>query len=296
MKFTPKYFLLGTLLVTVSSCKTMPNIDQTLFDNPGQSLSVILGGSAGGLVGSQIGSGTGRTLAIVAGTALGAWSGSEIGKYFDSKDRAAFENKSAQTLSSAKDGQSVSWGNSETGNSATMTPKETYNTERKIQYYRSKKVQPVKDIELIGKTYVSLKSANLRSAPSTNSAVIGSLKNGEQFNAMGRTKNVNWIVVSKNNRTIGYVYGTLVKQATNQPAPSLTQSVDLDSIEIEKGINSNANSNQIASIDLDDVVVDVVETNTQCRSMDYTMQAKNGESSTDEFTACQDANGSWEII
>ncbi len=297
MHFVHKIFLVFFFSVTLTSCKTL---NSQLRNNPGQSLGAVFGAVAGGLVGSQVGSGTGRTFAIVAGTALGGWAGSELGRFFDARDRAAVEKTSAQALSSARDGQTITWKNPENGHNAVITPRHTRIEDREIQFYRSKKIQPVDDIELIGETYTTVKSANLRAAPTTNSNIVGGLKTNEQFNAMGRIKDAPWIVVAKGNKTIGYVYESLVHKISNQPVPRLKKSIDLDGIgEIHdvssKDLDEVDNTGSF-NLDENDFVVDTVVTKTQCRSVDYALNNGDGVSENKNFTACKGSEGSWEII
>jgi uncharacterized protein YraI len=54
-------------------------------------------------------------------------------------------------------------------------------------------------------------NVNIRSAPSTRAARVGSLAAGERFQAMGRSGN--WIAVGYNGRVAGYVSAGYVTPA-----------------------------------------------------------------------------------
>ena len=318
MSLLSRKIILTSLIISLLGC-------QAIKSNPGQIIGTVLGAGLGGFVGSKIGSGAGRTIAIIAGTALGGWAGSELGKYFDEKDRAAVENKSAQALASTKDGQTVAWKNQQNGNSATITPSNTRNVQRSVQYYRSKRIEPINEIELIGEQYIALKSVNLRSSPNTHSSIVGGLRPSQEFNAMGKVKNKNWIVVAKGNHTVGYVYAPLVQPVTHQPVPVLRKSFNLDDIEANDSTHmantsdvhkpnqqyKSTNQSTSKSVDLDDMpenslnldelsdddfVIETAAATTQCRKLDYTLATKDGQTESDSFQACKDADGSWEII
>ncbi|MFA5495833.1 MAG: RT0821/Lpp0805 family surface protein [Porticoccaceae bacterium] len=81
-----------------------------------------VGGVLGGVLGSQVGGGTGRTAAIIAGTLLGAHIGSSVGQSMDQTDRL----RTAQTLETARTGESSQWRNPDTGNQYTVVPTRTY--------------------------------------------------------------------------------------------------------------------------------------------------------------------------
>jgi surface antigen len=77
----------------------------------------VAGAAAGGVIGSQFGSGTGRTVATIAGVALGALVGSSIGRQLDKGDEACI----GHTLELVPPGQPVVW-TSATGTSYKLIP------------------------------------------------------------------------------------------------------------------------------------------------------------------------------
>ena len=57
----------------------------------------------------------------------------------------------------------------------------------------------------------AMSNVNIRSAPSTRAAKVGSLAAGQRFQAMGRSGN--WIAVGYNGRIAGYVSASYVTPA-----------------------------------------------------------------------------------
>ncbi len=86
-----------------------------------QTAGLFLGAAAGGLAGSQIGSGTGRLAAVGGGVFLGALIGSEIGRSMDEVDRMKAEQAYARAAT-APVGQQIAWNNPQTGNHGTIMP------------------------------------------------------------------------------------------------------------------------------------------------------------------------------
>ena len=86
-----------------------------------QTVGTGLGAVAGGLAGSQIGSGSGRMWATGAGVLLGALAGGEIGSSLDAADHMAAQ-QAAGRAHNARIGETISWNNPNSGNYGTYTP------------------------------------------------------------------------------------------------------------------------------------------------------------------------------
>ncbi|HEY9233944.1 MAG TPA: SH3 domain-containing protein, partial [Phenylobacterium sp.] len=69
-----------------------------------------------------------------------------------------------------------------------------------------------------GGTFVATSSLNLRAAPSTGSARVGSLRPGEPFQALARVRGTEWILVGQGGVGVGYVHGAYVQPAGYQQA------------------------------------------------------------------------------
>ncbi len=79
------------------------------------------GAILGGVLGSQVGSGSGRLWATGAGVLIGTLLGSEIGASLDSADRG-YAQQAASRAQSAPIGETVSWNNPDSGNAGSVTP------------------------------------------------------------------------------------------------------------------------------------------------------------------------------
>lgn len=107
--------LLSVLLLAVSligGCANWKNSDT----------GTLLGGAAGGALGSQIGHGSGKSIATVIGTLGGAALGNKVGHHFDQKDRKHF----GSALESNKTGKTSQWTNPDSNKSYSVTPTKTY--------------------------------------------------------------------------------------------------------------------------------------------------------------------------
>ena len=89
----------------------------------------ILGGAIGGFAGSKIGSGKGQLAATAIGALLGAFAGSEAGKSLDRADRLYASRSHQSALETRPVGQTTEWSNPESGNSGSVTPTRTWQTE-----------------------------------------------------------------------------------------------------------------------------------------------------------------------
>ena len=94
-----------------------------------QGVGSLLGAVVGGVLGSKVGKGTGKKVAIGAGAIAGALLGGEIGKSLDRADRLAMGKTTQATLETGKIGHTVVWRNPDSGNSGTITPRKTYQTQ-----------------------------------------------------------------------------------------------------------------------------------------------------------------------
>ena len=88
----------------------------------------LIGAAAGGLLGSQFGSGSGKLAAVAAGTLLGAWVGNEVGKSLDRADRLAMAETTQISLETSRSYTTSTWRNPDSGHSGTITPEPVYRT------------------------------------------------------------------------------------------------------------------------------------------------------------------------
>lgn len=94
-----------------------------------QSGGTLIGGIAGGLLGSQFGNGEGQLVATGVGALAGALIGGQVGKSMDEYDRQMAKTSSRQALEFSPSGNTVEWRNPDTGNYGSITPTKTFRTE-----------------------------------------------------------------------------------------------------------------------------------------------------------------------
>jgi len=85
----------------------------------------LLGAGGGALLGSQV-KGKAQIPAIVAGTILGGVLGNSIGNSLDKVDQMTMAKTTQRTLEVVRDGETNTWRNPNTGNSGTVVPTRTY--------------------------------------------------------------------------------------------------------------------------------------------------------------------------
>jgi surface antigen len=116
MKNISKLLLIIFIGFSLQSCESMNK----------QGGGTLIGGVAGGLLGSQFGKGEGQLLATGVGALAGALAGGQIGKTMDEYDRQMLEKSSRQALEFSPSGNSVEWKNPDSGNHGSITPTKTF--------------------------------------------------------------------------------------------------------------------------------------------------------------------------
>ncbi len=86
-----------------------------------ENVGMGVGALAGGLAGSQLGSGSGRLWATGAGVLLGGLLGSSVGASLDKADMA-YAQQASYKAHAAPIGQQISWNNPQSGNSGQIVP------------------------------------------------------------------------------------------------------------------------------------------------------------------------------
>jgi surface antigen len=86
-----------------------------------QTAGTLIGAGGGALLGNQFGHGTGNVIATAAGAVIGGWLGNEIGASLDNADRAELERAQRRAYE-ARNGETITWNNPESGHSGTFTP------------------------------------------------------------------------------------------------------------------------------------------------------------------------------
>jgi surface antigen len=122
MKFKYTNFLSKFILLTISA-----SLFSACSDNFNkQSSGTLIGGVAGGLLGTQFGKGDGRLVATGIGALAGALIGGQVGKGLDEQDQKMLKRSSHQALEFSPAGKQVAWTNPDSGNSGALTPTRTF--------------------------------------------------------------------------------------------------------------------------------------------------------------------------
>lgn len=140
-----------------------------------QEVGAAIGAVVGGLVGNKVG-GRHATGETVLGAAVGAAAGSAIGCQMQHNRQRAYGSP-------------------------------TYTSGG---YHLSRQVSPA-SYSRIGDTFVATRNVNVRAAPTTRSARLGSLRAGERFEALAHVRGSDWVLVGQGGVGVGYVHADLVQ-------------------------------------------------------------------------------------
>ncbi len=94
-----------------------------------QQIGTVLGGVGGGILGNQVGKGQGKTVATIGGAILGGLLGNSVGQSLDRADMQYIQSNSQAALERNASGVTTKWVNPDSGNSGTITPTRTYQTQ-----------------------------------------------------------------------------------------------------------------------------------------------------------------------
>ena len=82
---------------------------------PREGVGTVAGALAGGVIGSQIGSGSGQVIATAVGAVAGGLIGMEVGRVLDERDRRLAMEAEVQALEYAQAGRPIEWRNPDSG-------------------------------------------------------------------------------------------------------------------------------------------------------------------------------------
>lgn len=253
-----------------------------------------LGTGIGALAGGALGYAVDKKNGALVGAALGGVVGNRIGASLDEKDKQALLAQSARALTASNDGQSSNWKSDHTGATATVTTRETRTEEKPVTIVREKRVVVGQNLKLINKSYATNQSSKVRVGPGTDYEQIGSMRNGEQFTAVGQTPD-GWLLIAKKGVSVGYIRSDLASAATTQTANAAKirdGGVDLDAV-----ANNSSQAVDLDGVNIDnmEVVAEKVNAKTTCRTVDMNVKDAKGQQTTDSIKACQAADGAWEV-
>lgn len=287
------------LCLALASCNTIQTQADGNKDKVGAAIGATLCGLGALLAGAK------GTHALLASAACGAI-GWQIGKHLNEQDRLAMQAEAAKVLDTASDGEGSQWSNPETGASANIVVRDTRTETKPVEMLKIKQVQKPEKLELIGETYATSKrGVRVRSGPSTSTDIMGALKAGDTYTAVGKVVGKPWLMVAKNNITIGYVHEALIhpySQSTQQS--SIREeidyaAIDLDaaSIEANQTIDLDAvvmDDGEVIDLDNIEVVSESVVVETDCRTIDLDIESTQGNEKASQ-NACKSLDGAWVI-
>lgn len=182
-----------------------------------QEVGAVAGGVLGGFLGNRIAGRGSRTLGTILGGVLGAAAGSALGCKLQKNDRAKAERALEQAVLTGKD---QDWQSDETGTSGRVEVAQSDQGVDLADLRLAAGVEPADGYTRVGGAYVSTTTANIRSAPGTNSKVLGRLATGQRIWVPAAVKGQPWMLISDQGLGQGYVSAPLLKKAVSTTAAS----------------------------------------------------------------------------
>lgn len=229
-----------------------------------ENVGKAVGGILGGVLGSQIGDGSGQTAATIVGALAGYWLGGEVGRRMQESDRRGLARTTATAIDS---GQSQTWVNPDTG---VRTEVQVEDASFGSTRGRLAEAPP---LEMINEFYVADTSSNVRGGPGTEYAIVDQLETNEHVAVIGRVVDDDWYMVSRNGQGYGFVYAPLLKRAANQPQ---------DGNAIRANAGDDFGGTQLAQ--------------PECTLVTQKVTMPDGQTASEQFRACRNEDGSWEVV
>ncbi|WDE02829.1 SH3 domain-containing protein [Thalassomonas viridans] len=206
-------------------------------------------------------------------TSYGAFAGSVIGKqlskYLDKQD---FHHMTQATSAAVALGQGQSWINPQTN---TRGEARVVSTENKADSFKipvlKQRIDQVPPLDIIGQTYHALKKSNVRGGPGTRYQIVSGLAIGEAVNVIGKVRDSNWYLISKDGIGRGFIYAPLLEAAPAEKMPDSGISIAQEEIEEKE-----------------------VTTNRICRTIEQSVSFADGSLRKDTIKACQSPSG-WQV-
>ncbi len=245
-----------------AQAQSLSNIFNCNRTGSNQTAGALIGGALGGLAGAGVAKND--TLGGILGAVVGAAAGSYIGCSMGERDQASLEDA---TLRALNEGRSTDWSNPQTGAQArinvyadTSTPQygagygqggynNSYNAPRygdrlSTQNLRfGSRVNTSASFETVAPRQVATTDTFIRMSPNLRAQTNGSLRSGEQFEAMAKVVGQPWLLVGRNGVGVGYV-PTAGARASGETVTSdygYAQPISAQSLRLGRGV-SRANA------------------------------------------------------
>lgn len=220
---------------------------------------------------------------MVAGLASligGEQFGSSIGNMLDNMDRKALARKQRQLLAAQGDNHTVTWQSDHSSMRATITASNTRQEEKSIRIVRNANVAAPGPLHAIGARYHVVSATPVYLSPSTSATVAMTLPTHATIMVVGRLTGQNWMLVSQQGRSIGYVMDSALQPVT----ATSHHAADTNAFDLDAAPAAPAGK----------TVSSTVNASVTCRDL-KTVATDRGKSSTATETACRSAQGVWEL-
>lgn len=254
MPATKHVLLASALALGLGACKTTE-------------LGHAIGSTVGGMVGTQIGG-----VAAYSGYTIGGLMGEGIAEYLDEQSRKQAEQSANAAVVT---GQNQSWSNPNAGTSGTVevVAQEEQTTQVAVPVLKDR-IEETPPLDLVGGTYLVASDANLRGGPGTDYKTVGSLKQGQRVEVVGKVQGKDWYMISQGGVASGFVATSLL-----QPAPAATPPSPPPEVPVAPA----------------EVATKEIPAKSTCRTIKQTVRLQDGTTRTgDNVTACQTPAG-WEV-
>jgi surface antigen len=231
-----------------------------------ENISRAVGAAAGALLGSKFGEGSGKVVGVAVGALAGYWVGGEVGRRLSQNDRAGIANTTQHALDT---GETQAWRNPDSGVYTRVSVDEA-----RPSSARSLRSKPdeVPALELVNAYYTADANVNVRSGPSTDYAIVHTLRRGERVPVIGKVEATDWYMIAEGGSGSGFLYAPLVARSDAQP--------------------DSQNAIREAMARGEEPKRYVADTR-QCRHITQKVTLPNGKKSAHDFTACRQPDGSW---
>ena len=68
-------------------------------------------------------------------------------------------------------------------------------------------------LEILDAPYIALKTANVRARPNINAPRVATLAKGSEVTVLGKVENLQWYLVARGGKALGYVFAPLMVEA-----------------------------------------------------------------------------------
>jgi len=215
MKF--RHTLIALSLFTVTTAPVLADHDSSAdsFWNK-ERIGRAVGAGLGAVLGSKVGKGDGRNAAVALGTLAGYYLGGRFGEDLTAKDQRGIADSTRRALDTGEDQH---WRNEETGVNSRIHVEPVNHRDQLSRHAVNNggsntgnaRLQHVPGLEPIDDYYRATTRVNVRGGPSKRFVIIDQLRDSESVHVVGRVVDSDWLLISRDGRGQGFVYGPLLQ-------------------------------------------------------------------------------------